>query len=91
MMKEKRSGIDNTLFVAGGEDDRSGVVTDEALGDPGMAEVGGDSAALLDHRVGVNHLDDERVTAGPRLQLVYLGEHRLPLRPLPLLLPRSRH
>ena len=46
---------------------------------------------LLDHRVGVNHLDDERVTAGPRLQLVYLGEHRLPLRPLPLLLPRSRH
>lgn len=82
------------MFVAGGEDDAGGLVADEALGDPGVAKVGGGSAALLEHRGGVDHLHDEGVAAGARPELVHLGEDRLPLRwlrLLRLLLSRRRH
>lgn len=83
------------MFVARGEDDGAGVVAEEALGDTSMAEVGGGGVSLLEHRVGADHLDDESVAAGPWLQLVHLGEHRLPLGRLgpfvAVLLRRRRH
>ena len=86
-----------TLVVAGGEDDGAGLVADEALRDPCLAEVGGGGATLLEHRLGANHLDRKRVAARPGLQLVHLREHRLPhcrlRRPFSLLLlaPHRRH
>jgi hypothetical protein len=72
-----------TLLVAGGEDDGAGLVADEALRDARGAGRGGDARprAARDGG-GADDLDGEGVAAGDRLELVDLGEHRLPQRRL---------
>lgn len=64
-------GKAETLIVPGGEDDGAGLVPDEALGDAGVAELGG-------NRVRFEHLDGQGVAVGAGLELVHLGEHGLP-------------
>lgn len=72
------------MVVPGGEDDGSGLVSDDALGDAGLAELGGSGADLLRHRLGAENLKRERVAIGSRLELIDLGEDWLPLRRWPL-------
>jgi len=75
---------DRTLLVTGSEEDATGLVADEALGDPGgpRRRAGGGSAgaALLEDGLGAEHLGDERVAGRAGIELVHLDEHRLPLR-----------
>lgn len=86
-----------TLLVPGREDDGTGLVPHEALGDLGQSEVRRCRPPLLHHRLRVHHLHSQGVPARPRFQLIHLDEHRLPLRRRPsagslplLLLPRRR-
>lgn len=93
-IREPGKRKERTLFVASREDDGPGLVADEALGDPGGAQLtSGGGAALVDNGVGFQHLDREGVAARPGLQLIHLREHRLPLRAScsPLLLRRHGH
>ena len=76
-MKWER-GRGRTLFVACGEDDGAGLVANEALGEPSLAEVDRGGATLLQDRIRVHHLRRQSVTARPRLQLLHLCEHRHP-------------
>ena len=66
-----------TLFVTSGEDDRAGIVADEALGNAGLAKVLGHRSTLLQHSVRIQDLHGESVTVRPRLEAIDLDEHRL--------------
>lgn len=61
----------DTLLVTSGEDDAAGLVPDEALGDPSVAELRG-------NWVRFEHLDGQSVAVGAGFELVHLGEHGLP-------------
>ena len=67
-----------TLFIAGGEDDGSSLISDDAFRDSSVTEMLRNRAALSQYSVGANDLDDECVTSRPGLQLVHLLEFRLP-------------
>lgn len=69
------------MIVTSSEEDGGGVVSDEALGNAGVAEVRGGGGALLQDGGGVDHLHRHGVAVGPRLQAVHLDEHRLPQTP----------
>lgn len=66
------------MLVAGGEDDGAGVVPDDALGDPRLAKMVGDGAALGQDSVGADDIDGECVAGRTRPQLLHLLELRLP-------------
>lgn len=66
------------MLVAGGEDDGAGVVPDDALGDPRLAKMVGDGAALGQDSIGADDIDGECVAGRTRPQLLHLLELRLP-------------
>ncbi|KAG6531146.1 hypothetical protein ZIOFF_004920 [Zingiber officinale] len=92
--ERKGEGRKRTLIVSSGENDGTRLVTDEALGYPCRADAnwcGG--VALIDHGIRFQNLGREGVPGRPRLQLIHLREHWLPLRAYrsPLLLRRHGH
>lgn len=55
------------MLVAGGEDDRARLVSNEALGDTGLAKMLRDGPALRQDSVGGEDLDGESVSASTGL------------------------
>ncbi|RRT44433.1 hypothetical protein B296_00050621 [Ensete ventricosum] len=86
--RREGKGRRRTLLVASGEDDGTGLVTEEALGNPDGARVSG---ALVEDGLGCEHLRRKGVPGRPGLQPIHLREHRLPLRASRYLLLRRRH
>lgn len=76
--KKKKGRQNITLIIAGSKHNGSSLVPNEALGDSRLAEVLGQRPTFLQDRIRAEDLDDERVTAGTRLELVNLGEDWLP-------------
>lgn len=70
----KRVADSNTLFVAGGDEDGAGAVSDEALGDAGAAEVRG---GLVEDGADGNDAGCESVTVCLGAKLVDGGEDGL--------------
>lgn len=68
----------DTLLIAGGEDDRARLVSNEALSDTSLAKMLRDGPALRQDGVGGEDLHGESMSASAGLQLIDLLEFGLP-------------
>lgn len=62
---KKRKG-EETLIVAGSEEDGASIVTDKALSDSGLAELWGSRTIFWQNGFGLQDIDGQIVTIGSR-------------------------